>query len=139
MANDIGQGSTISFGGILTNSNSATTFKVNNIQWSGMQRDVVDASHMLTSGGKDFVASEIYDPGEISVEIHYDPSVNPVTPLTNATTAQVVYMRFASGGSSTYGWSSYGFMSGFEAGVPKDDMMTGTITIKLSGSVATAS
>lgn len=139
MGSDIGQGATVSFGAILTNSTTSNTFKVNNVNWGGITRDVVDASHMLTSGGKDFVASEIYDPGELSIEIQYDPSVNPITPLTNATTAQVVYMRFPSGGTATYAWSAHGYMSGFEAGIPRDDMMTGTVTIKLSGNVTTAS
>lgn len=135
MANDIGQGTTISFGGILTNASNTSTFKVNAVNWGGISRDVVDASHMLTSGGKEFVASENYDPGELSVEIHFDPSVNPIAPMTNATTAQVVAVRFANGGTTTAMWSAYGFLSGFEAGAPKDDMMTGTVTIKLSGSV----
>lgn len=137
MASDIGQGSWVTFGSIL--GTAATHYKVNNINWSGVSREVVDASHMLTTGGKEFVASENYDPGEVSLDIQFDPSISPIPAIQSAGTAQVVYMRFANGGTATAGWSAFGFASGFEAGVPKDDMMTGTVTIKLSGNVATAS
>lgn len=133
MANDIGQGTYVTFGNIV--GNAATCYKVNNVLLGGVSRDVVDASHLLTSGGKEFIASEYYDPGELSLEIHHDPSLNPVALLTNVGTAQVCNIIFANGGTSTAKWSAYGFASGFEASAPKDDMMTGTLTVKLSGSL----
>ncbi len=133
MANDIGQGTYVTFGTIV--GSAATCYKVNSVSLGGVSRDVVDASHLLTSGGKEFIASEYYDPGELSLEIHHDPSLNPVALLTNVGTAQVVNIIFANGGTSTAKWSSYGFASGFEASAPKDDMMTGTLTVKLSGNL----
>lgn len=133
MANDIGQGSYVTFGNIV--GSASTQYKVNTISLSGLSREVVDASHLLTTGGKQFLGSEYYDPGELSLEIHHDPSLNPVNLLTNVDTAQVVNIYFANGGTSTYKWSAYGFATQFEASVPKDDMMTGTLTIKLSGAV----
>lgn len=137
MAADIGQGSYIVFDTILGGaSTSATQYRINSISLSGLSRDVIDASHMLTSGGKEFVASETYDPGELSVEIHFDPTIRPWTAITNASTNQAVSMYFANGGSSTLMWSAFGYMSGFEASVPKDDMMTGTVTIKLNGKIS---
>lgn len=137
MAADIGQGSFVSFGTIV--GNAATHYKVNSISLGGVSRDVVDASHLLTTGGKQFIASEFYDPGELSLEIHHDPALNPVALLTNVGTAQVVVINFANGGSSTLQWSAYGFASSFEASAPKDDMMTGTLTIKLSGDLKAGS
>lgn len=133
MAADIGQGTYVTFGTIV--GNAATCYKVNSVSLGGVSRDVVDASHLLTTGGKEFIASEYYDPGELSLEIHHDPSLNPVALLTNVGTAQVVNIIFANGGTSTAKWSSYGFASGFEASAPKDDMMTGTLTVKLSGNL----
>ena len=133
MAHDIGQGTYVTFGTIV--GNAATHYKVNNVSLGGVSRDVVDASHLLTSGGKEFIASEYYDPGELSLEIHHDPALNPVALLTNVSTAQVCTIVFANGGTSTLPWSAYGFASAFEASAPKDDMMTGTLTVKLSGSL----
>jgi hypothetical protein len=137
MANDIGQGTFVTFGTIV--GSAATQYKVNSVSLSGVTRDVVDASHLLTTGGKEFIGSEYYDPGEVSLEIHHDPSLNPVGLLTNVGTAQVVQIIFANGGTSTLAWSAYGFASSFEATAPKDDMMTGTLTVKLSGNLKAGS
>jgi hypothetical protein len=133
MANDIGQGTYVTFGTIV--GSASTQYKVNGVSLGGVSRDVVDASHLLTSGGKEFIGSEYYDPGELTLEIHHDPSLNPVNLLTNVGTAQVCNIIFANGGTSTAKWSAYGFASAFEATAPKDDMMTGTLTIKLSGNL----
>ena len=133
MAADIGQGTYVTFGTVV--GNAATHYKVNSVSLGGVSRDVVDASHLLTSGGKQFIASEYYDPGELTLEIHHDPALNPVNLLTNVSTAQAVNIVFANGGTATALWSAYGFASSFEATAPKDDMMTGTLTIKLSGSI----
>jgi hypothetical protein len=131
MAHDIGQGTFVTFGTIV--GAAATHYKVNSVSLGGVTRDVVDASHLKTQGGKEFIASEYYDPGELSLEIHHDPALNPVNLLTNVATNQVCAIVFANGGASTLQWSAYGFASAFEAAAPKDDMMTGTLTIKLSG------
>ena len=133
MANDIGQGTFVTFGSIV--GSGATHYKVNSVSLGGVSRDVVDASHLLTSGGKEFIGSEYYDPGELTLEIHHDPSLNPVNLLTNVSTAQVCTIIFANGGTTTAKWSAYGFASAFEASAPKDDMMTGSLTIKLSGNL----
>jgi len=133
MANDIGQGTFVTFGTIV--GSAATCYKVNSVALGGVSSDVVDASHLLTSGGKEFIASEYYDPGELTLEIHHDPSLNPTALLTNVSTAQVCTIIFANGGTTTAKWSAYGFASSFEATAPKDDMMTGSLTVKLSGNL----
>ena len=133
MAKDIGQGTYVTFGNIV--GNAATHYAVNSVSLGGVSRDVVDASHLLTSGGKEFIGSEYYDPGELTLEIHHDPSLNPINLLTNVSTAQACTIFFANGGTSTAKWSAYGFASAFEASAPKDDMMTGSLTIKLSGNL----
>jgi len=133
MAKDIGQGTYVTFGSIV--GNAATHYAVNSVSLGGVSRDVVDASHLLTSGGKEFIGSEYYDPGELTLEIHHDPSLNPINLLTNVSTAQAVSIIFANGGTTTARWSAYGFASAFEASAPKDDMMTGSLTIKLSGNL----
>lgn len=132
MAVDIGQGTQIVFGSLL---GGTAGFKLTGLSWSGIERAVADASHMGTSGGKEFVASEVYDPGEVSAEVLFDPAIKPWTALTNVATAQAVEVQFAAGGSTTQLWSAYGYVTGFEAGSQMEDMQTGTVTIKLSGNV----
>ena len=131
MAVDIGQGTYVTFGSAL----SATSgYKITGVNHGGISRAVADATHM-NSTAKEFVASAIYDPGELSVEVLFDPAVKPTSDMTNVATNQAVDVYWASGGTTTTLWSAYGFATGFEAGAQMEDMMSGTLTIKLSGTL----
>ena len=79
MAIDIGQGTFVSFGTAL---HTATGYKITAVNHGGVARAVADATHM-TSSAKEFVASAIYDPGELSVEVHFDPAIKPTADLAN--------------------------------------------------------
>lgn len=135
MAADIGQGTYVSFGTAL---HTATGYKITGVNHNGISRAVADATHMLSSA-KEYVASTIYDPGEVSVEVLHDPTVRPFSDMTNVATNQVVSVYWANGGTNVALWSAFGYMTGYEAGAQMEDMMSGTVTIKLSGAMATAS
>jgi len=131
MARDIADGATISFGSVFT------SLKLASISHSGMTRNTVDASHLGTSGGKDFLGSSMYDPGEVSCEVHFDPSLRTTiaAALTNDSTNQVLSIEYPNGGTSTYVWSAFGYLTGFEVTATKEELMTATATVKLSGSI----
>jgi len=131
MAIDIGQGTFVGFGTAL---HTATGYKITNVNHSGMSRAVADATHMLSSA-KEFIGSAIYDPGELSVEVLFDPAIKPVSDLSNVATNQVVSVYWASGGTTTTLWSAFGYATGFEASAALEDMNAGTLTIKLSGAL----
>lgn len=131
MAVDIGQGTYVTFGTAL---HTATGYKISGVNHGGITRAVAAATHMLSSA-KEFVASSIYDPGELSVEVLFDPSIRPTADLANVATNQVVNVYWANGGTATSLWSAFGYASGFEAGAQMEDMMSGTLTIKLSGTL----
>jgi uncharacterized membrane protein len=131
MAVDIGQGTYVTFGSALA---TATGYKITGVNHGGITRAVADATHMQ-SVAKEFVGSSIYDPGELSVEVLFDPSIKPTSDLTNVATNQTVNVYWAAGGTATQLWSAYGFATGFEAGAQMEDMMSGTLTIKLSGTL----
>lgn len=131
MAVDIGQGTYVSFGTAL---HTATGYKITGVNHGGISRAVADATHM-TSSAKEFVASAIYDPGELSVEVLFDPAIKPTSDLANVATNQTVNVYWAAGGSTTQLWSALGYATGFEAGAQMEDMMSGTLTIKLSGTL----
>lgn len=135
MAIDIGQGTYVTFGTALQ---SATGYKITGVNHGGISRAVANATHM-TSTAKEFVGSAIYDPGELSVEVLFDPAVRVTADLTNVATNQVVNVYWAAGGTTTMMWSAYGFATSFEAGAQMEDMMSGTLTIKLSGTLSTSS
>ena len=131
MARDIADGATVSFGSVFSSLNLAS------ISHSGVSRNTVDASHLGTSGGKDFLASSMYDPGEMSCEVHFDPSLRStiVNAMTNDSTAQALSITYPNGGTATYVWSAYGFLTGFEVTATKEELMTDTATVKLSGNI----
>jgi len=131
MAADIGQGTYVSFGTAL---HTATGYKITGVNHNGITRAVADATHMLSSV-KEFVASSIYDPGEVSVEVLHDPAVKPVADLANVATNQVVSVYWANGGTAVTLWSAFGYMTGYEAGAQMEDMQSGSVTIKLSGTL----
>jgi len=131
MAADIGQGTYVSFGTAL---HTATGYKITGVNHNGITRAVADATHMLSTV-KEFVASSVYDPGEISVEVLHDPAVKPVADLANVATNQVVSVYWANGGTAVTLWSALGYMTGYEAGAQMEDMQSGSVTIKLSGAL----
>jgi hypothetical protein len=131
MAIDIGQGTFVGFGTAL---HTATGYKITGVNHGGVSRAVADATHM-TSVAKEFVASSVYDPGELSVEVLFDPAIRPTADLANVATNQVVNVYWASGGTATTLWSAFGYAQAFEAGAQMEDMMSGTLTIKLSGAL----
>ena len=131
MAIDIGQGTYVTFGTCLA---GTAGYKITGVNHGGMSRAVAEATHM-TSVAKEFVASSIYDPGELSVEVLFDPTIKPTADLTNVSINQVVTVYWANGGSAVTQWTAFGFATGFEAGAQMEDMMSGTLTIKLSGTI----
>ena len=131
MAADIGQGSYVGFGTAL---HTTTGYKITSVQHGGITRAVADATHM-NSSAKEFIASAIYDPGELTVEVFHDPSIKPWADLSNVATSQTVTVYWANGGTAVTQWTALGYMSGYEAGAQMEDMMSGTVTIKLSGTL----
>lgn len=134
MAADIGQGTYVVFGSALSSGTSG--YKITGVNHGGLSRAVADATHMLSTA-KEFVGSTIYDPGELSVEVLFDPSIRPVNDIANAATNQVVNIIWANGGTTTLMWSAFGYMTQFEAGAQMEEMLSGTVTIKLSGTLST--
>jgi hypothetical protein len=143
MAIDIGHGSFVKFdtAGPL-GSNVTAQYRVVDFDWSGVKRsDPVDISHILSTANE-FIASPVYDPGEVKVNVQYDPSISIVPRIggTAATaTNSVVWLVFANGGSNNFGYSAYGQVQGIDSvKATRDDLMTATVTIKLSGELGTA-
>lgn len=131
MARDLSDGATVSYGSVFTN------LKLANISHSGLSRNTVDASGLDTTGGKDFLASRMYDPGELSAEVHFDPSMKATIlgAMTNITSNQALVITYPNGGTATTAWSAFGFLTGFEITAAKEELMSATATVKLSGSI----
>ncbi len=123
MATDVGTGSTITF-------SSGFMAEINNISHSGISRESVDTSHMGTTTARTFIPGDLFDPGEITVELNFNTNVKP--PILEA--AETVTVTFPT--SDT--WAASGFMTSFEYDDPFEGKMTATATIKFSGDITVA-
>tara|TARA_R110000803_G_scaffold43701_3_gene93018 strand:+ start:7764 stop:8132 length:369 start_codon:yes stop_codon:yes gene_type:complete len=121
MANDIGTGTTIVFG------TSGWTAEILDVGWGGISRESIEMSHMGTTTARIFVPTDLYDPGELTIEFLYDPAEDP--PFAGA--AETVTVTYP--GAATM--IATGFMTNLDIGVPFEDRMTGTGTIKFTGAI----
>lgn len=121
MAN-IGTGTSITF---------ATGFfaEILNVNWSGIERAAIDTTHMGTTTAMTYTPGTYFDPGELSVEMAFDGSLEP--PWNDA--AETVTVTFPDTGTTT--WAASGFLTGFDVTAPLEDRQTATCTIKLSGDI----
>jgi len=120
---ELGTGTTITF---------ATGFlaEILSISGPGMSREMIDISHMGTTIAHAYMVADLYDTGEITVELQYIPGTT--IPIANA--QETITITFPDSGASTLAFT--GAMSGFEPSIPLEDKMTATVTIKASGAIS---
>ena len=122
MANDIGTGTTFTLAGF--------TPEVLDVQWGGISRESIEMSHMATTVARDFVPTDLYDAGELTIEFLYDPTEDP--PYSGA--AASIAINYTGGGAG-FIWTATGFMTNVDIGVPFEDRMTATGTFKMTGAI----
>ena len=94
-----------------------------------MERAAIPASTLATTGGMEFLAGLLYDPGEISCQLHHNPAALP--PINGA--AETVTLTYPDAGAAT--WAAQGFMTSYEVTGELEDRIVATCTIKLSGDI----
>jgi len=125
---DLGTGASISFG------TSSFASQLTDISFSGMARESIETTHLGTAvagtgkiGSKTFLPGVLVDPGEMSIEGHFNPDTVP--PIEAS--AETITITFAEGAT----WAGSGFMTSYEPGVPLEDKMTFSATIKWTGNI----
>lgn len=111
--------------GITITFDSGFHAQILNVDWSGMERAMIDTTHMGTTVARTFKAVDLFDAGELSVELHFAAQVRP--PIDND--AETCTLTFPGGTT----WACTAAMSGFTFGAPLEDKMTATATLKFSG------
>lgn len=127
-----GTGTTITF------ATSSFTAEITNIEWGGIERESIDTTNLSAAapgandfGNRTFIPSALADPGELTLEIHFNPDTLPPVHLVAETIT--VTFPLVSGDTTAAKWAGSGFATGYGAVVPLGDKMTTTMTVKMSG------
>lgn len=121
----IGTGTTVTF-------NAAAIAEILDVTPPGISRENVQSSHMGTVDAHTFLPVKLYDGGEVSLEIAFDPDMS--MPFADTVAAMVI--TFPDSGSTT--WTFNAFVTGYEPADPLEDRMTATITFKVTGAIVIA-
>ena len=119
---ELGTGTTITF-------STGFCAEILSISGPGLSREMIDISHMGTTTAHAYMVADLYDAGELTVELQFVPG----TAIPIAGAFETVTITFPDSGASTLAFS--GAMSGFEPSIPLEDKMTATATIKATGAI----
>lgn len=121
----IGTGSTITF-------SSGFFAEIIDISPPNLSRESVPTFHMGTTTAQTHAPVVLFDPGELTVEMAFDPKTKP--PINGA--EESIVITFPNSAAST--WTFLGFMTGFEPTDPLEDRMLATATVKATGDITVA-
>lgn len=127
---DVGTGATFTF------ATTGLVLDLTSIEWGGISREPIDVTHLGSTPAKEFISGDLYDPGEITIEGLLDPNDGDTVPIAGA--AEVMRVTFPlppTGFSVAAFWEASGFITEYEVGVPMEEEMTFSATIKLTGTI----
>ena len=128
---DIGTGSSFAFG------TTPIALDYTSIEASGVTRESIDVSNLGTTTNMEFIPAKLSDAGEITFEGLLDPNLGDALVLKVNAAVETMTVTFPtpSGGSSGSTFAASGFLTSFEWGVPMEEEMTFSMTVKLSGAI----
>jgi len=118
--------------GISVTYQSGFLAEILDFSWSGITREAIRTTHAGTTGAHTYMPASLYDPGEIEVELQFDPEQSPVTPIAAA--AETVTVTFPDAAPAST-MAASGFMSSFEITGAIGERMTATARLRLSGAI----
>jgi len=120
----IGTGTTVSFGG-------SPIGEILDLTPPGVSRETVQSSTMGTVDAHTFLGTKLYDGGEVSMEVAFNPGATWV--IGSGDAAQSMVITFPDSGGTT--WTFDAIVTGYEPADPLEDRMTATITFKVDGDI----
>lgn len=122
MAIGPGDGTTITFG------TSGFTGEIVSISGPNGTRLAIDGTHLGSTNWKAFTASGLVDGGEVSLTVHYDPTITvPVTAAAETITID------PNGSGATLSFT--GFVISFGHNFAIDELMELSMTLKVTGAI----
>ncbi len=111
--------------------------EVRNVNGSNLSRADLETTHMTsTNGYRTYIPADLKDPGELQIQILWDPATKAAaikTAIGAAAETITVTFPIKSGQTNPATWVCSGFMTNFDFDDPYDAIMTGTATLKLTG------
>ena len=128
----VGTGTILTLGGNIVFTVDRLSFAMD-----GLSLESIETTHMASTLAKSFIASDLYDPGTLTVEFQVDSD----TPLTTMSivaamdgTVDTWDLLMQDGGH----FSGNGFIKELSWNYPLEELATGTLVIQCTGAVATA-
>lgn len=102
------------------------------IEGPGLEREEIDVTaHDTTGNYMEFVPG-LVDPGEVEIEVNYDPAVHDVLVADfDDTEPRNWQLVFPDPAATT--WSFSAFLSAFSPEAPVDDKLAASMTFKVTG------
>ena len=110
--------------------------KILSMDWSSIERGVVDVTHTKSAVAREFIPTVLYDAGNVTFEIEFDPTSS--TPLTDLVAAAGTVTIDMAGLATGEFWGATGFMTSFSISGSNEEMITATIGVKFTGEIAAA-
>jgi hypothetical protein len=124
---DTGHGATITFG------TSALAFNTLSIGLGTPTRAAIDKTHLGTTGQREFMAGDLEDAGEMSVNFQFDPGATAPVTSTAAETVTVTF-PLTTGAATAATYAGTGLITSVQLPeLATETIQTGTLTVKWDG------
>lgn len=98
-----------------------------------LKRAALETTNNTTTTARTYRPEQLYDGGEMQVTLQFNAATTP--PITSAAGNFTITFPMASGASVASNWTGSGFLTGYDASVPMNAIMTVNATIKITGAV----
>lgn len=116
---DVGTGTVLAYTGF--------TMELLSVSWGGISRQSIDTTHMQTTGARTKMPSDLYEAGEISVDVHFMTDEAP--PITAPASSLTVTFP------DDEDWGGSAFMTEFEFTDPLEDKMLASAVFAAAGTI----
>lgn len=111
--------------------------EITNLSWTGITRTPIATAHSGTTGGLTFRPSDLYNPGTLEIQGHFDHDKLLITPMTAAAETVTITFPLDTGETTSATWVASGFLTEFswEGGTVDDEAASYSATMKLTGGI----
>ena len=103
----------------------------------GLSLESIETTHMASTLAKSFIASDLYDPGTLTVEFQLDAET-PLTTMDTVAAMDGTVDTWLITMQATGNFSGNGFIKEVSWNYPLEELTTGTMVIQCTGVIATA-